>query len=225
MSSRSFRVLAVLVLGVLASQSNAALESRKVARRVRIATQVLSNVMSSSRAIPPVVFEQSRCIASLRSVKAGFIFGGEGSVGLVSCRVGNDWSLPSFLNIGGPNFGLQIGISWSEVVLAFVSDPAKDVLMGPTVHLGVDAGFALGPVGSSAGAGWTPDAPVLAYVKNQGLWAGIKLDALVLSHGSAGNAEAYGAGVTPQQILTSPVTTAAPEVITQYPSALRKYDH
>lgn len=218
------RFALLLSLTLVATAADAVANTRKVARRSRIATQVMTEVMNSNRAVPAVVYEQARCIASLRSVKAGFFFGGEGSVGLVSCRVGDDWSLPSFLNVGGPNFGLQFGVSVSEVVLVFVTDPAKDVLMGPSLQLGVDAGFALGPIGDSAGAGWTPEAPVLAYVKNKGLWVGIKLDALVLSHGGAGNAEAYGPGVTPRQILSTPVTTAAPEVITLYPSTLRRFE-
>jgi lipid-binding SYLF domain-containing protein len=217
------RSLTLAALLVVASGAEAS-TTRKVARRVRIATQVLIDVMSSSRSVPPVVYENARCIASLRSVKAGLIFGGEGSVGLVSCRVGDDWSLPSFLNIGGPNFGLQIGVSVSEVVLVFVTDAARDILLRPSVQLGVDAGFALGPIGSGVGAGWTPEAPVLAYVKNQGFWAGIKLDALVLSHGVVGNADAYGHGVRPEHILSTPVTTSVPEMVTRYPSMLRYYD-
>lgn len=178
--------------------------AHKIERRVRIASDVLYDRQHSSYFIPEWVYQNAQCIASLRVVKAGFVWGGEGSTGLVSCKVNDEWSAPSFLNVGGVNFGFQIGVQFFDSILVFVTRDARRVLEGPSVKLGADIGFAAGPVGGGFGGGVIPKAPVLTYDRATGLYAGATVNGFVLAHGKERNQFVYGNGVRPYQILRTP---------------------
>ena len=194
--------------------------AQRVARRVNTGVNILQTRQQSSAPIPNAFLREAKCVATLKVVKAGFIFGGEGSVGLVSCRLPNgNWSMPSFLNIGGASFGLQIGGQVSEIVLVFMSDFSRQVLDRATVKLGVDLTATAGPVGQGVGIGAIPNAQVLTYSRSVGLFAGIVIDGTVVAHAPALNQEAYNR-LAPSQILATPAEQA-PAVVQAFTDTLK----
>ncbi len=193
----------------------------RVARRVRVGVEILETRQQSSQPIPKAVLQAAKCVAAVKVVKAGFIFGGEASVGLASCRTKDGWSTPSFLNIGGASFGLQIGGQVSEVLLVFMSDFSRQILDHATVKLGADLSATAGPVGSGVGLGAIPNAHVFTYSRSVGLFAGIVIDGTIVAHAPALNEEAYGR-LTPGQILGTPAPQG-PTVVLPYTDALHVY--
>lgn len=209
-------VLALLVV----SSTVFAGPAQRVARRVNTGVDILNTRQQSAAPIPFAVLQASKCVAAVKVVKAGFIFGGEGSVGLVSCRLADgSWSMPSFLNIGGASFGLQIGGQVSEIVLVFMSDFSRQVLARGTVKLGADLDATAGPVGQGVGIGAIPNAQVLTYSRSVGLFAGITINGTVVGHAPTLNAEAYNR-LTPAQILATPANHA-PAVILPFTDTLK----
>lgn len=162
-------------------------------------------------------------MASLKVVKVGLIWGGEGSTGLVSCRTtNNSWSAPSFLNVGGVTFGLQIGIQFLESVVLFMNDHSVEMLNHPTVQIGTDLSYAAGPYGQGSGMGVLPNASVLTYDQAVGLYAGATINGFILSHGLERNWEVYGSNVTPKEILHLEGKTG-PKAIQPFVEVLEKY--
>lgn len=212
-------LFSLFLLGIV-TQAFAA--SRAIERRVAISTEVFVDRMESAEFIPQDVLDQAECIASVRNVKAGFLIGGEGSTGLVSCRVGKEWSEPSFFNAGGGKLGLLVGGQVSNNVLLFMTPLARKLLNGTQFELGVDLSFALGPVGGGTGASVIPAADILTYSAGVGLYAGFSLDGTIMGHGESRNAKVYGSGVRPATLLATP-GSKAPAVMGPYIDALTKY--
>ena len=127
-------IVSFLLLSSFVSEVRAS----NIEKRVAISRQVLLDRMVSHLAIPRSVLAQAQCVAAMRNVKAGFIFGGEGSTGMVSCRVNGVWSAPSFLNTGGVSFGLLIGGQVVDNVLLFMTPYARQMLNRNSLQLGGD---------------------------------------------------------------------------------------
>lgn len=196
--------------------------AQRVARRVRVGTDVLVTRQESIRPIPDLVFRGAKCVASVRVIKGGFIFGGEGSVGLASCRLPRGgWSAPAFINAGGVSFGLQIGGQIAETVLVFMSEYSRQVLAHGTVKLGADLSAAAGPVGQGGGVGVIPNAEVLTYTRSAGLFAGLTIDGAILTHAPQLNAEAYGR-LTPAEILSMPAAQG-PAIVQPFTRVLTQF--
>jgi lipid-binding SYLF domain-containing protein len=197
---------------------------RNVQAIVYQASQTIANRMGSAYPIPPYVIQNAKCIASLRVVKAGFVWGGEGSTGLVSCRTPEGWSAPSIFNVGGVTWGLQIGVEFVDSIMVFMTDYMRQILSGPSVEFSGSLSLAAGPYGTGAGAGFTPSAQVLAYdAVAGGLYAGATFNGLVLTHAPIRNRIAYGVSVTPASILAAPGSRHTPPVLQPFYRTLTYY--
>ncbi|MSP18491.1 MAG: hypothetical protein EXR74_02850 [Bdellovibrionales bacterium] len=183
-----------------------------IEKRVAISRQVLLERMVSHSAIPPFLLSQAQCVAAMRNVKAGFIFGGEGSTGMVSCRVNGVWSAPSFLNTGGVSFGLLIGGQVVDNVLLFMTPYSRQMLNRNSLQLGGDLSFAVGPIGDGVGVMLEPLSHVLVYSSGTGLYAGLSLNGTVMTHGENRNQKLYGNFFSADQILSTPGNLAPPSV-------------
>lgn len=214
--------ICVVVLALLSAlftvESQASLPGR-----VRSANEVVINRMTSQQPIPAFVIDAARCIAALKVVKAGLIWGGQGSTGMVSCRTQDgQWSEPSFFSVSGVNFGLQIGVQFLESVLVVISDEARKVLDHATFQLGTDLSIAAGPVGAGGGVGVLPNAQVLTYDRAVGLYAGATVNGFVLAHDRPSNQRAYGAEIEPA-VLLSTNGDEAPALMTPFVQTLNRY--
>src|SRR5262245_13974855 len=77
------------------------------AERLKKATAVLQDVRNS---IPQDLFNRARCTIVIPDLKkAAFIVGGEYGKGVMSCRAGETWSAPVFMQIAKGSWGVQVG--------------------------------------------------------------------------------------------------------------------
>jgi len=83
------------------------------------------------------------------------------------------------------------------------NDKGIDKLLKNGVSLGAEASVAAGPVGRDARAATDGQlrAEILSYSRTQGVFAGINLSGGVLRDDEDDNADLYGKGIEPRQIL------------------------
>jgi lipid-binding SYLF domain-containing protein len=176
------------------------------------------------QAIPEAVMHDAKGLAILTVLKAGFLFSGQGGLGLIVARTrtgwvrgergrggrGAGWSAPSAIGTGGAGFGFQVGAQVTEYVMVLNTDEAvKAFSRGGNVTLGGDISVAAGPVGRTASAAVTPVAAVYSYSRSQGLFAGISVTGTVIATRNGANEEYYGRKVTPEEILSGKVKPPA----------------
>ncbi len=190
------------------------------------AAKVFTEIMRApDKAIPQNILDDAKCVAVFPDViKAGFIVGGRGGRGLVSCRVGNTWGAPVFLNLGGGSVGLQIGAQSTDFVLLFINEEGVNSLLKSKFELGGDASVSAGPVGRQAGASTdlALNSQILSYSRSKGLFAGVELKGVVIETDEDDMRDAYGKDITPQAVLREN-KVKAPAGIRAFSDTLAKY--
>src|SRR6187431_251375 len=99
-------------------------ELRDAVDRVDKASAVVSSFMGIREGgIPTDLLRRAKAFVIFPdTIKAAFIFGGQGGKGVAIRRVGKGWSAPAFLKLGGGSFGAQIGGSSTDYVLVVLDD-------------------------------------------------------------------------------------------------------
>ena len=149
----------------------------------------------------------SHAIAIVPSmVKAGFIIGGEYGEGLILRHENGKWYGPSFYNIGGGSFGLQLGAQSVALLLAVINERGVGAFMGSKTKLGGDFAIAAGPVGRRAEAATDAQAKasIYSYSLSKGLFAGVSLEGSVISISVKRNNEYWGGKVSAKEALQKP---------------------
>jgi SH3 domain-containing YSC84-like protein 1 len=160
--------------------------------------------------IPRNVLRQSKGVAIMTVVKAGFIFSGKGGHGVVVARTPRGWSGPSFIGTGGAGWGLQAGAQATDFVFVLNNNAAvRAFSKGGNVTLGADASVAAGPVGRDAQVAVAPTAAIYAYSRTKGLFAGVSLEGSVLVTRKGANDRYYGRPVAAREILNGRVPPPA----------------
>ena len=183
--TRPFLSLA-LALCLLALGAAAALASSPQ-ERIRDCTKVLREMAkeNDSGAMADLI-RSAKGVAIFPSVvKAGLVFGGKYGEGLILRRDPGTgrWFGPSFLNVAGASWGLQIGVQSTALVLVITNDRGMEGFVGDKVTLGGDLSVAAGPVGRNAEAGTDSSltASIYSYSMSKGLFAGLSLEGAVVS--------------------------------------------
>src|SRR5207247_1878300 len=164
----------VVVLGMLMSASTVALAdlSSSDAKRLSEAATVVRELRATpDKGIPEDLWSRAECVAVIPGLKkAAFIIGGEYGKGVMSCRMGQSWSAPLFLEMEKGSAGFQIGAEQIDLVLLMMNREGVDKLLQNKITLGADASVAAGPVGRAATAGTDGrlSAAMLAYSRAQG---------------------------------------------------------
>jgi lipid-binding SYLF domain-containing protein len=175
------------------------------AERLNSAATVLHELRASpDQGISEDLFKKAECVAVIPGVKkAALGVGGEYGKGVVSCRTGQTWSAPAFMEMEKGSVGLQIGGQQTDLVLLVMNKSGLDKLLGDKVTLGADMSVAAGPVGRNAAASTdaTMTAQILAYSRSKGAFAGIDLSGGSLRPDTKANEEAYGAGMKAREIV------------------------
>jgi lipid-binding SYLF domain-containing protein len=216
-----------LVLGLAGVRAIHAKESAADEQRRAVkAAEVLTDMMGiPEEGIPNDLLASAHGIAVFPGVvKGAFIVGGEGGKGLVSQRRANGtWSAPSFVKIGGGNFGFQIGVQSTDLVLVFTSREGLEGLLNGKLKLGADASVAAGPVGRKAQVGTDVllKSAVFAYSRSKGAFAGVSLDGSVVTIDDSDNRRAYGRDLTGHDILLGNVRPTP--VVMPFVQALERY--
>jgi lipid-binding SYLF domain-containing protein len=205
----------------------AAQETTKTAERLGDAADLFNEVMSApDKAIPQDLLDKSPCMVLVPGLKkAAFGVGAKYGRGYSICRAakGQGWGPPAAIRIEGGGFGLQIGVSSSDVILLILNDGGMKRLNTSKFTLGGDATAAAGPVGRNATAqtDGLMNAQILSWSRSRGLFAGVSLDGSTLRNDLDENKIMYGQPWTSKQILGSgaPIPAAAAKLI----AALNKY--
>ncbi|MBC7121499.1 MAG: lipid-binding SYLF domain-containing protein [Candidatus Methanosuratus sp.] len=119
------------------------------------------------------------------------------------------WYGPSFMNITGMSYGLQIGFQSTALLLVISNRAGMEHSYGDTVKLGADVSVAAGPVGRSAGAATDANlkASIYSYSISKGLFAGVSLGGAVMATDEEANSSYWGAGnYNSREILLKPAT-------------------
>jgi lipid-binding SYLF domain-containing protein len=180
------------------------------AGRAADAVNVLNEIMGiPESSIPEELMARAHGIAVIpHVVKGAFGIGGQWGKGLMSQRHENGtWSPPTYIEVGGGSFGLQIGVQASDIVLIFTDEDGVRGLLKGKLKLGADASATAGPVGRKAEVGTDIllRSAVFAYSRSKGLFAGISLDGSVVSIDDSANRKIYGKNVTGEEILLGKV--------------------
>jgi len=168
------------------------------------AATVLDSMLSGGN-IPPDVLARADCVIVLPSVKKfGFLVGGSGGRGPMSCRQGKGfsgrWSPPAMYTIGGASFGLQAGGSSTDVVLLVMAEKAVESILNGKTKLGSDATAAAGPSGATS-MGTVGGSDILTYGRAKGLFAGMSLGGATLEPDPDANQRLYGKEISAKEIL------------------------
>lgn len=207
MSRYVFALALVLAASV---DANAAIGPTETAR-LAAAAQVVQDIRAT---IPPEYWSRAHCVAVIPDLKkAAFIFGGEYGKGVMSCRSGDRWSPPVFMQLAKGSWGFQAGAEQVDVVLLVMNERGVQKLLQNKVSLGADASIAAGPLGrqGSVSTDAAMTAEIISYSRAQGLFAGIDLSGGVLRPDEDANTGAYGKGASPRTILAGREISAPTE--------------
>ncbi len=206
------RVFALLLASLaLAFGSVGAQASSSTDRRLEESRKVFESFsFLTEQAIPTWLLERAYGVVVVpRVIKGALIIGGRGGKGVMAVRnPDGTWSNPVFVTLAGANVGFQWGVQSTDLVLVLMSRKSVEGIAGGKVTLGADASVAAGPLGRSAAAATdaTLQAQVLAYARNEGIFAGVAIDGSVIAIDDKANASAYGvSGILASQILAGEV--------------------
>jgi lipid-binding SYLF domain-containing protein len=193
----------LLACCVAYSTAGAATEQEIVDQSVKI----LRNFYEMpERQIPRSIMRNSRGLAIIRVLKAGFVFSGKGGQGVVVARTENGWSGPSFIGLGGAGWGLQVGAQVSDFIFVLNNDSAvRAFSRGGNFKLGADVSAAAGPVGRDLQAGVTTTAAVYTYSRSKGLFAGVSLEGAIIATQQTANDRYYGRSAGARAILAGSI--------------------
>ena len=214
--------IAATALAVLAA-STPAFASKGLQDEVNQATTIIERFKDMpENGIPEKVLRDAKGLAIITVLKAGFMFSGQGGVGVVVARTGKSWSGPSGIGTGGAGFGFQVGAEVTEFVLVLNTPEAVAAFAhGGNVSIGGALSAAAGPVGRTAAAGVMPVAAIYTYSRSQGLFAGVSVEGMVLATRDKANQQYYGRSVEPKQILAGRVKP--PKGALKLTRALQRY--
>jgi lipid-binding SYLF domain-containing protein len=220
-------LLLMFVMAVPAVGTLGAKDADDYRDRAMKAAKTLDEIMGIREdGIPEELMARAKAIAVIPNVVKGALgLGGQYGKGLVSHRMPNGkWSPPAFVDIGGGSFGLQIGVSSTDLVLVFTDDNGFKGLLKGKVKLGADASVAAGPLGRKAEVGTDVllKSAVFAYSRSKGLFAGISLDGSAVTINDSANEAVYGKGVSAQDILLSGKARPS-DVVAPFVRTLEKY--
>lgn len=220
----NFRPATLVISLVMMSSFSLAATSNQLRARSQKAARVLQEVVSiPDRSIPISLLESATCIATFPEVlRIGFVFGARYGKGLVSCRTDSGWSRPSYLQIRGGSWGYQFGIEKVDLVLVFLAQNSAYRIAQEKLTVGVDATFAVGPIGREARAGtdFSQNSEVYGYSRSRGLFAGLAIGGSVIKVDDTDNASVYGE-VSAMEILTNDNFISPLEVL-PYKAALMR---
>jgi lipid-binding SYLF domain-containing protein len=198
----------------------------KAAERLDGAAALFSDIMSApDKSIPQDLLDKSQCIVLVPGLKKGaFLVGGKYGRGFALCRKADQgWGPPAAIRIEGGSFGLQAGVSSSDVVLLVMNERGMKRLTTDKFTIGADATAALGPVGRNATAQTDAmmTAEILSWSRSRGVFAGASLDGATLRNDLDENKALYGQRWTSKEILNS--GAKRPEAAGKLIGELNKY--
>ena len=178
--------------------------SNEEVKRLNEAASVLNELRTApDNGVPQDLWSKAGCVVVIPSMKkAAFVVGGEYGSGVMSCKNGNEWSSPVFMQLAKGSVGFQIGAQSTDLVLLVMNQRGMEKLLADKVTLGADMSIAAGPVGRTASAATDVqlNAEILSYSRSQGLFAGVNLSGGALKPDKDSMARAYGPSVEARDV-------------------------
>jgi lipid-binding SYLF domain-containing protein len=205
MANRTFRVsygripalAATMLLMTLSLLPAWGADKTKDEETIGNATNVLTAMLSGG-AVPGDVLAKADCVLVVPKLKkGGFVVGGHGGRGPMSCRSGDKWSPPAMYTASGMSVGLQAGGSSSDFVLLLMNKKAVDAFLKGKTKLGRDASVAAGPGATAANLG----GDVLTYARTSGAFAGLSLGGVTFEPDNSANQRLYGKTIGASEIV------------------------
>ena len=147
----------------------------------------MTNAAEFDKGIPVELIQRCSGIVFMTEVKAGFVWSGSVSGGILIAKLpnGGGWSAPSSLGSGGMGFGFQVGAQKTDtIILLFGTLAVSTFASAGQVKFGGDLSVSAGPVGRSLAAdarlGTGGFTGCLSYSQSQGLFGGVSLTGAVL---------------------------------------------
>jgi lipid-binding SYLF domain-containing protein len=232
MRSKLFAAVLLIVVTVVSAstgfaQKDPGKQLKNAVERVDKASKTFSEIMGiAEKSIPRDLLKKANAVVVFPgNIKAGFIFAGQGGGGLAVKRMGNGWSAPAFMNMGGGSWGLQVGGQSTDYVLLIMNEKGMKGLLEDKFELGVEASAAAGPIGRTAAASTnaTLDAEILTYSRTKGVFAGVSLKGAVIHPDTDMNLAVYQ---KPAKVIlgTPPIpASAAPSTLQKFGNTLSNY--
>jgi SH3 domain-containing YSC84-like protein 1 len=181
-------------------------------KRLVNAADVVHDMMGMpDKGVPQELLDKAQCIVVVPGLKKGaFGIGGKYGAGFASCRKsGAGWGAPAAVKIEGGSFGLQLGVSSTDVIMLVMNQSGMNKLVSDKFTIGADAAAAAGPVGRDASAKTDVmmHAEILSYSRSRGAFAGLSLDGATMRPDSEENQKLYGKAITNKEILEDGVAT------------------
>lgn len=167
-------------------------------------------------AIPPTVLQRAKAIIILNQFKAGFFLGVKDGYGVIMVRkADNSWSLPVLLRAGEASLGLQVGANSVESIYIITDANIPRQLYKQRFNIGVDAKAVAGPRASVKEKfnHEILNAPILAYTKSTGLFAGATIKAGHIARDDSANFLLYNTRYTMPELLYGDFVQPVPEVV------------
>ena len=171
------------------------LADKKLDDRMMHSASILQEIRGALDEDPPKILKDAYAVAIFPEfVKVGLFGGVKHGRGILATRLpSGDWSKPTFVRITSGSFGLQFGVSMSQLLIVFKDPKAVDAISGGQFSIGADAGYAAGELGGSAGAATDNklENQTVAMARSKGLFAGVALEGGVLRIEKDSNVEFY----------------------------------
>jgi len=184
--------------------------------RVETCEAILREFMVSREyTIPRAVWQEARAVMILSQFHAGFVFGVKGGYGVLMVKKPNGrWSLPVLIDASEASLGLQVGAKTVDSVFIITDDATPRLLFTNRLNIGVDAKAVAGPSSAEVESESTTIflAPVLAYSKSVGLFAGATVKAGHVERNDPANFILYNTSYTMPELLYSDWVTPPPDV-------------
>src|SRR5947208_8370692 len=115
--------------------------SSSEAKRLNEAATVLRELRAEpDQGIPEDMWNRAECVAVIPGLKkAAFVIGGEFGKGVISCRSGQVWSAPVFLELQKGSAGFQVGAEQIDVALLMLNRQGVEKVLDEQVKHGADA--------------------------------------------------------------------------------------
>ena len=171
------------------------LADKKLDDRMMHSASILQEIRGALDEDAPGILNDAYAVAVFPVfIKVGLFGGVKHGRGVLATRLASgDWSKPAFVRLTSGSFGLQFGVSMSQLLIVFKDPKAVDAISGGQFSVGADAGYAAGELGGSAGASTDNklENQIVAMARSKGLFAGVALEGGVLRIEKDSNVEFY----------------------------------
>ncbi len=216
----SFSLLLLVGLLLGPTDANAA---KDYGKELNKATEILNELGSR---VPDKARRDAKCVSVLTIAKGGFIIGGTGGRGFLTCKnaASGKWTAPVILGVGGGSAGAQIGGAKVELIMVFTKIGDIEDIAQTAPLFSAKASATAGPAGTGISVGGDPvvEGHVVTVSRSEGLYAGAVGEAIVVNPHEEETAELLGSSTDLDKVLVKG-SVAIPASAKSFVAAVSKW--